>query len=170
MNINLYLFLENLLFLLLSTAFFVIVAWGWKSAKPYSLPEPLPGWFKFWFGGVQFLGILLPLVFMVFWGVKWGYTPALSVLTWFFVMIGFQILGESLALRQFHNVVWVMIPYLYVPYRLWQLYEGLTFVSAETDFFSVRNLLILQIIVWLINYCLDLSQLPRLLRWEIKED
>ncbi len=140
MNTNLYLLLENLLFLVLVTSFIVIVGWGWRHSKPFSLPEPLPEWFKVWFGTVQVVGVLLPLLAMLVWGVWWGYSSVLTVLSWYFVMLGLQILSEILTLRQFHSVVWVMVPYLYLPYRIWQLYEGLTLLSPEPELIWIRNL------------------------------
>ncbi|MFN6566019.1 hypothetical protein [Dendronalium sp. ChiSLP03b] len=167
-NINLYLFLENLIFFLLATSFLVVVGWAWRHAKPFSLPEPLPGWFKIWFGTVQVLGVLLPLPIMVLSGV-WGYTSVLIVLGWYFVMLALQILSEIITLRQFHNVVWVMVPYLYLPYRLWQLYEGLTLLGSASELLWIRYLLVLEIVLWTGNYALDLSQLPRLFRWEVRE-
>lgn len=167
-NINLYLFLENLIFFLLATSFLVVVGWAWRHAKPFSLPEPLPGWFKIWFGTVQVLGVLLPLPIMVLSGV-WGYTSVLIVLGWYFVMLALQILSEIITLRQFHNVVWVMVPYLYLPYRLWQLYEGLILLGSASELLWIRYLLVLEIVLWTGNYALDLSQLPRLFRWEVRE-
>ncbi|RCJ42073.1 hypothetical protein A6770_35260 [Nostoc minutum NIES-26] len=165
---NLYLFLENLIFFLLATSFLVVVGWAWRHAKPFSLPEPLPGWFKIWFGTVQVLGVLLPLPIMVLSGV-WGYTSVLIVLGWYFVMLALQILSEIITLRQFHNVVWVMVPYLYLPYRLWQLYEGLILLGSASELLWIRYLLVLEIVLWTGNYALDLSQLPRLFRWEVRE-
>ena len=67
-------------------------------------------------------------------------------------------------------VVWVMVPYLYLPYSIWQLYEGLTLLSPEPELIWVRNLLIIEVVLWTLNYALDLSQLPRLLRWEVQEN
>jgi len=99
--------------------FIVIVGWAWRHSKSFSLPEPLPEWFKVWFGTVQVVGVLLPLLAMLLWGVWWGYSSVLTVLSWYFVMLGLQILSEILRLRQFHSVVWVMVPYLYLPYRIW---------------------------------------------------
>ena len=168
-NINLYLLLENLLFFLFATSFLVVVGWAWRDAKPFNLPEPLPGWFKIWFGTVQLLGGLLPLLVMLLWGGLWGYTSVLTVLGWYFVMLGLQILSEVLTLRKFHNVVWVMVPYLYLPYRLWQLYEGLTILGSASELLWIRYLLVIEIVIWTGNYALDLSQLPRLFRWEVKE-
>lgn len=53
-------------------------------------------------------------------------------------------------------------------YRVWQLYEGLTILGSDSELMWVRNLLILEIVLWTANYALDLSQLPRLLRWEVR--
>jgi len=169
-NINLYLFLENLLFFLVATFFIVVVGWTWRQAEPFSLPELLPGWFKIWFGTVQLLGILLPLVVMLVWGVWWGYGSVLSVLGWYLIMLVLQITSEIVTLRQFHNVVWVMVPYLYLPYRFWQLYEGLTILGSANDLLWVKNLLAWELVLWILNYALDITQLPRLLRWKIKEN
>lgn len=170
LNTNLYLFLENLLFFLLATSFIAVMGWAWRDAKPFSLPVPLPGWFKIWIGSVQVLGMLLPLVVMLLWGGWWGYSSVLTVLGWYLVMLGLQILSENVALRQYHSVVWVMVPYVYLPYRFWQLYEGWTLLGSETNLVWVRNLLILELVVWIVNYALDVSQLPRLLRWEVKSN
>lgn len=167
-NINFHLLLENLIFFLIATSFLVVVGWAWRHAKPFNLPEPLPGWFKIWFGTVQVLGVLLPLPIMVLSGIR-GYTSALIVLSWYFVMLALQILSEIITLRQFQNVVWVMVPYLYLPYRFWQLYEGLTILGSASELLWIRYLLVLEIVLWTGNYALDLSQLPRLFRWEVRE-
>ncbi|MGI8499774.1 MAG: hypothetical protein ACR2LR_01350 [Hassallia sp.] len=135
-----------------------------------SVPEPLPGWFKIWFGTVQVLGGLLPLPVMLLWGVVWGSYRTLSVLLSYYLMLGLQILFESLTLRQYKSVVWVMVPYLYLPYRIWQLYEGLIFLGSESQLMWVRYFLILQIVVWTVNYALDVSQLPRLFRWAVQDN
>lgn len=170
LNINLYLFLENLLFLIVSTFFIVVVGWAWRDSKPFSLPEPLPEWFKIWFGTVQVVGGLLPLLVMLLWGVLWGYDRVLTVFVPYFIILGLQILSEIVTLRQFHSVVWVMVPYLYLPYRFWQLYEGWILLGSQTELMWVRNLLLVEIVLWVVNYALDVSQLPRLLRWFVKEN
>lgn len=167
MSTEAYLLVENLLFFAIATSFFFIVGWAWRSAKPFYLPEPLPGWFRIWFGTVQVIGGLIPLIVMLVWGVWWGYTSVLTVLIPYFVVLGLQILSESMSLRQFHSVVFVMVPYLYLPYRIWQLYEGLSLLNPASELVWVRNLLLVEIVLWTLNYALDLSQLPRLMRWEI---
>lgn len=170
LNTNLYLFLENLLFFVVATFFTVIVGWAWRNTKPMTLPEPLPGWFKIWFGTVQVVGILIPLIAMFLWGVWWGYSSVLTVFIWYFIMLGLQIISESVTLRRFQSVVWVMVPYLYLPYRVWQLYEGLTIISPESELIWMRNLLILEIVLWTTNYILDVAQLPRLFGWEVQPE
>ncbi len=169
-NSNWYIFLETLLFLGVATAFLMLVGWAWRQAKPYELPQPLPSWFKIWFLTVQLLGGVLPLTVMLLWGVWWSYDPVLSVFVPYFVVLGAQILTESTTLRWFHSIVWLMIPYLYVPYRIWQLYQGWLLLHPNSELLWVQNLLLIEILVWTLSYGLVLSQLPRLFRWEIKED
>jgi hypothetical protein len=61
-----------------------------------------------------------------------------------------------------------MVPYLYVPYRLWQMYDGLQLLDSITQVWWIENLLILEICLWSSNYLINVSHLPRLWRWEIK--
>lgn len=158
------LLLENSLFFLIATGFLAITAWTWRKVSSYSLPKPLPDWFKYWFSSVQILGVLPPLAALI-WGI-WQRQPIVwVVLTGYFVLLILQILCEILTLRQLHSVVWVMVPYLYVPYRLWQLYEGVMLTAGRDDLGWFRELLVAEIFVWGINYLLDLSQLPRLFQW-----
>ena len=158
--------LENLLFFILSTVFLILAGWYWRNAKPYSLPESRPSWFKIWFLSVQILGGLVPLIALILWGFLWTDTTVIAIFASYLLMLGLQILAEFLSLRRFATVVWVMIPYLYVPYRVWQLYEGLNLLENTSDLMAVKVILTLNIGVWVINYCLDLAQLPFLFRWE----
>lgn len=158
---------ENLLFFTLATFFLIVVGWAWKNSKPFDLPQPLPGWFSIWFLIAQIVGAVVPLGVLLLWGVWWGYSSVFTVLVPYFVMLGLQILSEILTLRKFHSVVWVMVPYLYVPYRIWQLYEGLTLLNPTNELVWIRNLLLVEIVLWTVNYALNLSQLPRLTRWEV---
>ncbi|MBD2306266.1 hypothetical protein H6G17_12160 [Chroococcidiopsis sp. FACHB-1243] len=160
-----YLLFENLLFFAIATSFFALVGWAWRHSKPFYLPEPLPEWFKIWFGTVQVVGLLLPIAALV-WGIWQGYSSVLTVLIPYLVMLGLQILSEIVTLRYFHTVVWVMIPYLYLPYRIWQLYEGMTLLSPTDNPLWLKNLLFINIVLWTLNYALNLFQLPRLLHWE----
>lgn len=155
---------EDCLFLAIATLFFFIVGWAWRQTKPYDLPHPLPGWFKIWFLTMQIGGIALPAVLLI-WGIQQSSLRLVTVLTSYFLLLGLQILSESLALRQFHSVVFVMVPYLYLPYRIWRLYEGWSYVEPELSW--VRYLLLVEVILWTLNYALDVTQLPRLLQWHL---
>lgn len=160
----------DLFFILGASLFLVVVGWAWRQVKPYHLPSPLPEWFKVWFLTVQIGGIGLPLVALLWLGVWQGYSHVRLVLLSYFLILGLQILSESVSLRQFRSVVFVMVPYLYIPYRIWQLWQGVVLLSTESELIWVQNLLYAEIILWVINYALDLSQLPRLLHWEIRMD
>jgi hypothetical protein len=160
---------ENLIFICLATLFLFVAGWAWKDLKPYDLPQPLPDWFQYWFGSIQILGGLLPFLALIWWGFWRAYPSAIAVLVPYLVVLNIQIISEILALRHFRSVVWVMVPYLYIPYRLWQLYESLYVLEPHPELIWVRYLLILNLGIWLLNYLLDLAQLPRLFRWEESE-
>lgn len=167
--IDWYLLGENLAFLVVSTAFLGVVGWSWRDLKPYTLPE-LPQWFKLWFGTVQVVGGILPFVALGLWGIWWGYTSVVMIWIPYLTFLGLQILAEIITLRQLQSTVWVMVPYLYVPYRIVQLYEGLDRLEPIPELFWVRVLLWVNIGVWIGNYLLDLAQLPRLWRWPRDRD
>ena len=159
---------ENLIVFVLVTSFLIVVGWVWRESKPFNLPQPLPSWFKAWFFIVLVMGVVLPLIALVVWGVWWGKTSVVVAIAPYFLMLAFQILSESVTLNQFHSCVWVMIPCLYLPYRIWQLHTGLMLLSGESELILVQNLLRLEIGLWIFNYGVHLSQLPRLLRWGIQ--
>ena len=165
MAIELRLLVENAVFFVVATAFLAITGWAWRHVTPFDLPKPLPGWFKYWFGSVQVLGIVPPLGALV-WAIWHGEPAVWMVFAAYFVLLGLQILSEIFTLKQLHSVVWVMVPYLYVPYRLWQLYEGIELTADRPDLAWVQLILAAEIVVWGSNYLLDLAQLPRLFRWQ----
>jgi len=162
------LFYENALFALTATLFLVGVGRAWRRTKPYDLPQPLPPWFKVWFFTVQTAGGLLPL-FVLIWSVWHSYFDLVAVLASYFLMLGLQILSESVSLRHFHSTSFVMVPYLYLPYRIWQLSKGLMIVGSTEGIGWISNFIVFEIVLWTINYLLDLSQLPRLLYWDRSE-
>lgn len=167
-SINLNILLENLLFLVISTSFLAFVGFLWRKSKPFSLPQPLPAWFSTWLAVVLVVGLALPFVVMIVWGVWWGNRSVLQALMPYFVMLALQILSERVTLKQFQSCVWVLVPCLYLPYRFWQLYSGLTLVRFEHELIWVQRLLVVEIILWIFNYGVHLSQIPRLLRWEVE--
>jgi hypothetical protein len=160
---------ENIVFLAIATAFLGVVGWAWRNTKLYDLPQPLPDWFKVWFLTMQIGGGLLPLM-VLGWSLWQREMIVASVITSYLVMLGLQILSESLSLRQFRSTVFVMVPYLYIPYRLWQLYQGTVLIEPVARLDWVRIFLQTEIILWALNYALDLSQLPRLFHWPRKEE
>lgn len=165
MTVGFHLLLESTVFFVIATGFLAIAGWAWRHVNPFELPKPLPGWFKYWFGLVQVLGILLPLGALV-WAIWQGEPLIWMIFAAYFLLLGLQILTEFLTLKQLKSVVWVMVPYLYVPYRLWQLYEGFELTTGRSDLAWIQLLLAAEIVVWGISYLLTLAQLPRLFRWQ----
>ena len=163
-------FIENSLFVIISTSFLAFVGWVWRRAKPFSIPQPLPTWFKAWLSVVLVVGVLFPILAIVLWGVWWNHKSVLLALIPYLVMLALQILSEIVTSKRFQSCVWVMIPCLYLPYRVWQLYSGLMLLSLESGTIWVQRLLLVEIVLWIFNYGVHLSQIPRLLRWELQPE
>lgn len=164
-NIDLNIFIENLLFLVFSSLFLTISGWSWRKAKPFSIPQ-VPIWFNAWLSLVIIIGLLLPMAVTIWWGIWQQNMIVLNVFLSYFLMLGLQIFFEIIVFRKFHSCVWVTIPCLYLPYRFWQLYQGWILLSTDSELFWVQNLLLLEIVLWIFNYCVHLSQIPRLLQWD----
>lgn len=79
-------------------------------------------------------------------------------------MLGLQIVSE-IVVKNYQSPIWVTVPCLYLPYRFLQLYQGIELVSVESNLIWVKYILILELVLWIFNYGVHLSQLPRLLRW-----
>ncbi|NEQ28031.1 MAG: hypothetical protein F6K28_55390, partial [Microcoleus sp. SIO2G3] len=109
--------IENLLFVTIATAFFFGIGWLWRSAKPFTIPQPLPSWFRVWLTIVLIVGIALPIAALGYWGVWRGDRTVSVVLISYLAMLGLQILSESVTLNRFHSCIWVTIPCIYLPYR-----------------------------------------------------
>jgi hypothetical protein len=116
---------------------------------------------------VLVVGVVLPLIALILSGIWWGDTRVVIAIAPYFLMLGFQILSESVTINRFHSCVWVIIPCLYLPYRIWQLHTGLILLNGG-ELMLIRNLLRLEIGLWIFNYGVHLSQLPRLLRWDVQ--
>lgn len=155
---------QDLGFVAISTAFLGITGWAWRALKPYRLPQPLPSGFKIWFLTVQIGGGLVPLIVLIL-SLWQGQYQIAAVFISYFVLLGLQVLSESISLRWFQSTAFVMVPYLYIPYRVWQLYQGRNILASAGDAAWVKNLLLAEIGLWVLNYGLDLAQLPRLFHW-----
>ncbi len=166
---SLHLLSENSFFLMSSTAFFVVVGWAWRNAKPYELPLPFPGWFKIWFLTLQIAGIIPPLIVLAEAGIGQNNATVSAIVLSYLLFLGLQILAESWSARRFQSLVFVMVPYLYIPFRVWQLYEGVQMLPFTENLAWVRLVLNFEIVLWILNYCLDLSQLPRLHHWTMQQ-
>jgi len=165
-----FLFLENVLFFCAATLFLIVVDRAWNNLKPFEIPKPLPGWFKIWFGTIQIIGGILPLIALLLWGVWWHYPLVAMILLPYLLQLGLQIASEYVTHYRWRSTTWVMVPYLYLPFRFWQLNEGLTWLDDRPELIWIRYLLIANLVAWIGNYLLDLAQLPRLFRWPSLED
>ncbi len=156
---------ENLIFLTFAVSFFAAAGYAWRNSKPFEIPKPLPSWFQTWLSVVLVVGIMFPVVATAIWGVWQRNLVVVIVFASYLIMLGLQIVIEIIMSKRFQSPIWVTVPCLFLTYRFWQLYEGITLVSPDANLIWVKYLLILELILWIFNYGVHLSQLPRLLQW-----
>ncbi len=161
--IDTYLVLENLIFFLVATLFFGMVGWRWRNGRPFSIPQPLPQWFSVWLYIVLAVGVILPILALILNG---GDVNVQRTFIPYFVMLALQIVSESISVRRFQSCVFIMIPCVYLPDRIWQLYTGWTLLTHAESSIWVERLVLIEIALWIFNYGVHLSQIPRLLRWD----
>ncbi|NDJ16633.1 hypothetical protein [Myxacorys almedinensis] len=161
-----YIWAENLFFFAIATAFLAVLGWLWRHTKSFDIPLPLPIWLKFWFFTVQVFGVLVPIGVAIWLRLSSADTLPFAILLSYLLMLALQITTEVVLLRQFHSVAWIAIPYLYLPYRVWQLYQGIVMTTAVGQVGWFQALLVLEIGLWIVNYSFNLIQLPGLLRWD----
>jgi len=169
-NENFNSFFESILFFLVTNFCLLFMAWMWRRAKPFSLPQSLPLWFKIWLGIIWLIGIILPILTMLLWGLWWSHTVVLQAMIPYFIMLALQGLSEKVILKVFQSSVWAIIPCFYLPYRIWQLHSGLTLLVMKSEPILVQKVLLLEMIFWLVSYVVHLSQIPTFLNWNILED
>jgi hypothetical protein len=169
-SVSINLLIENLGFWAIATSLLLVGGWMWRNSKPFNIPQPLPAWFPFWLRTVLVVGIILPLLALVWWGIIESSQGVLQALIPYFIMLFLQIISEIVTLRRFHSCIWIAIPCLYLPYRLWQLHQGLNLISNDSKTVWMQWLLIIEMVLWIFNYGVHLSQIPRLLQWDKQEN
>lgn len=154
------------------TVFFVLacacLAWAqWRLPKPaarFPGPRPVGPVFKAWLVTIWAVGLVLPLVALVAAGLVGGSTATSLALLPYFAMFVAQVASELLCWKRLGSPVWVIVPCLYLPWRLWQCFRGLE-VAADAPLLTVVTLQAL-IVLWTINIGVHFTNIPATMRWD----
>ena len=157
--------LQDALFFVLACA---CLAWAqWRLPKPsarFPGPRPVGSVFKFWLVMIWAVGLVLPLATLVIDGVIGGRTATLLALLPYLGMFVAQVASELFCWKRWGSPVWVIVPCLYLPWRLWQGFRGLD-LAADGAVLTVVTMYAL-IVLWIINIGVHYTNIPATMRWD----
>jgi len=160
------LFIENLIFLVLATLVLVVGVKRYPDARPFPGPvKPWPLWFRIWFPIIWFVGGVIPLITLVGWGIIGGNTSVVLALTPYFVMFFLQIVSEQVVWKNFQSPIWVIVPCLYLPWRVWQCVRGLETLGPDSGLLVADITLWALLVLWILNIFVHFTGIPNSMRW-----
>ncbi len=160
------LLLENLMFFAIASVILIVGIKRYPNARPFPGPvTPWPAWFKVWFKVIWVVGFLLPIIALVGWGLIAGETITLLALAPYFIMFFLQIGSEQYIWKKHQSPIWVIVPCLYLPWRVWQCVRGLETIEPRADLFFVEYTLWALLILWIINVGVHYTGIPASMRW-----
>ncbi len=157
---------ENLIFFTIATLILAVGIKRYPGARPFPGPvTPWPAWFKVWFKVIWVVGFLLPILILVGWGGVAGESIVWLAIGPYFLLFFLQIGTEQVIWKKYQSPMWVAVPCLYLPWRVWQCVRGLETIDPRTDLAFVEYTLWALLILWIINIGVHFTGIPASMRW-----
>lgn len=152
--------------------FFVLacacLAWAqWRLPKPcarFPGPRPVGPVFKAWLVTIWLVGLVLPLAALVVDGAIGGSAAAALALLPYLWGVAAQVATELFCWKRWGSPVWVIVPCLYLPWRVWQCFRGLE-LAPDAPLLTTITLYAL-VVLWVINVGVHYTNIPATLRWD----
>lgn len=153
------LLLTNLGFLLCAVACLGWARWRTRPGPVFTGPCPVGPAFKGWLINIWLIGLLLPIVALA---LGWSDPLTRLALIPYLVMFVAQVLFELMAWKRWGSPIWVIVPCLFLPWRLFQVWQGLSLASPQT--LTTLTLWAL-FVLWVINIGVHFTNIPNTMRW-----
>lgn len=157
-------------FALLNCAFLAVAAaillWARLRTRPgpaFPGPRPVGPVFKAWLVVIWLVGMLLPLAALAIDGVAGGQGGTRIVLGWYVATFVAQVAFEIFVWKRWRSPVWVIVPCLFLPWRLFQVALGLMLLDGPL---LTQVTLWALLALWVINVGVHYSNIPNTLRWD----
>jgi hypothetical protein len=111
------------------------------------------------------IGLVLPLVALGYDGLIRARTPVLLALLPYFLTFFAQVATEIYVWKRWRSPVWVIVPCLYLPWRVYQQAVGLEVIRGEDVPLTSLTLYAL-LILWIINIGVHYTNIVNTLRWD----
>jgi hypothetical protein len=158
--------LQELVFFAVACAALVWAQWRLpKPSAPFPGPRPVGSVFKVWLVVIWVVGLVLPLAALTADGLLGGRADVRWALGPYFVMFFAQVASELTVWKRWRSAVWVIVPCLYLPWRLYQVHRGIGTLDAPAPLFTLYTLYAL-FVLWVINIGVHYTNIPGTLRWD----
>ncbi len=157
--------LQNAVFFLIASLYIWIGARRAAGTAAFPGPRPPPTWFKVWLVVIWLVGLVLPLLTLVIEGVAGGNTPVAVGLAAYLFMFITQVATEIFVWKRWRSPIWVIVPCLYLTWRLWQCFWGMG-LEGGADSTLAQATWIALIALWVINIGVHFTNIPLTLRWD----
>lgn len=158
--------------LAMNAAFFVIASlYVWIGARraagtaAFPGPRPVGPAFKAWLIVIWLVGLAAPIAALVFDGLVRGLAPATLALGAYLVMVFAQVGTEIFVWKKWRSPIWVIVPCLYLTWRLFQVYWGFQLIEGVDAPVTFATLAALGVL-WVINIGVHFTNIPMTLRWD----
>jgi hypothetical protein len=156
--------IQEVVFFIASSLILLAARRRYLEALPFPGPiTPWPNWFKIWFTIIWLFTIFLPLAVWIYFGFVSPVPGVALGLGLYLLMIAIQVGAEQVCQQVWKSVIWVAVPCLYLPWRIWQLFRGLDQTAADAPWL-VGFTYELLIVLWVINIGVHFSGIPTQMR------
>ena len=158
--------LQEIVFLTLACALLIWAQWRLpKPAAAFPGPRPVGPVFKVWLVVIWLVGLLLPLAALVVDGWLGGRVDVRLALVPYFAMFFLQVAAELYVWKRWRSPVWVLVPCVFLPWRVYQVSRGLEVLADPAALLSLVTLYAL-FVLWVINIGVHYTNIPATLRWD----
>ena len=150
----------NIAFFAFACAVLVWAQWRTDLGPRFPGPQPVGPVFKVWLVVIWVVGLLLPLAALV---LEWSQPTRLALLPYLATFV-LQVATELFVWKRWQSPVWVLVPCLYLPWRLFQ--SGWGWTSVEASVLPLTSIMMAALfILWLINIGVHYTNVANTLRW-----
>jgi hypothetical protein len=158
--------IENAVFFLIASSILAVGILRYRGTAPFPGPvTPWPMWFQVWFRVIWIAGFILPLGVII----AFGFVPldraVILALAPYFLMFMVQIASEQYVWQVHKSPIWVAVPCLYLPWRVWQVVRGFEVMEPYPHLTLVTYTLWVLLILWIINIGVHFSGIPASMRY-----
>lgn len=150
----------NIAFFAFACAVLIWAQWRAVPGPTFPGPPPVGPVFKIWLIVIWVVGLLLPLAALM---LEWSAATRLAILPYLALFI-MQVATELFVWKRWQSPVWVLVPCLYLPWRVFQ--SGWGFVSVDPTALPLTSFTLAALFaLWLINIGVHYTNIVNTLRW-----